>query len=207
MLAVTLNPEWTSIKICRRKHRGYKCTLTSPSVLFYGGFLPNSWYSFHSDPRSILSSFEWNQGVVSSILIVFPFSKFHTQTKRFWPKNKLGNFQASQKMVELKWTITVPLNARWRKTKQSQRPSIQLSALQLKRWGDPWWCSGLRIQHCHCSGSAAAARLDPWPGSFHVLWVQHQASPMSSHRLVYLSIEWKIKTHSPEWALVQNFQA
>ena len=38
--------------------------------------------------------------------------------------------------------------------------------------GDPLRCSRWRIQHCHCSSSAAETHIHPWPGNFHMLWAR-----------------------------------
>ena len=53
----------------------------------------------------------------------------------------------------------------------------------------PLWHSGLRIQRCHGDGVSGSCglqlqlRFNPWPGNFHLLWVQphthtHTKSPL-----------------------------
>ena len=46
------------------------------------------------------------------------------------------------------------------KTYDSRAPDIFLKTLR----GVPWWPSGLRIQHCHCSGSGHCCVLGVIPG-------------------------------------------
>ena len=43
--------------------------------------------------------------------------------------------------------------------------------LELQNLGVPLWCSGLRIQHCHCSGlrSLLWHGFSPWPENCHML--------------------------------------
>ena len=78
-------------------------------------------------------------------LFLFFFSFLRTQPCREW--NRKG-----------KWAF---------KNMQNRWGPVRAATVQeydLKRGGVIWWCSKLRIQHCHCSGLGCCCGMDPVPG-------------------------------------------
>ena len=43
--------------------------------------------------------------------------------------------------------------------------------------GVPWWCSGLRIQHCHCCGSGRCSGSGVIPGPGTSAFGEHDPPP------------------------------
>ena len=73
-----------------------------------------------------------------------------------------------------------------KKLKNGKKRRIKQKKSEMKEEEFLPWCTGLRIQHCYCSGSGHCCGEGLIPGNSHMSWVWPKKNPKKQKKRPYI---------------------